>query len=116
MSQEPELIPVACNPQVLSSEEWAAHQATTAALFAQAVEPPQELADGYAFRFPAAAFSGVATFIDGERRCCPFFAFTVEVPPADDVLTLRITGSSEAKAVLAANLAPSADTSYPARV
>lgn len=43
MSQEPEATPTACNPHAFGSEEWAAHQATTAALFAQAVEPPQIL-------------------------------------------------------------------------
>lgn len=103
MSQTPEATPVACNPQALGPEAWAAHQATTATLFAQAISTPHELADGYAFRFPATAFSTVAAFVEGERRCCPFFTFSVTVPPAEAAIELCITGSPEAKALIAWN-------------
>lgn len=113
MSKEPEPIPVACNPQALSPEAWAAHQVTTATLFAQLIGAPRELADGYVFRFPATAFPTVAAFVEGERRCCPFFTFSLVAPPTEargeaarSAIELCITGSPEAKAVLAAELLP----------
>ncbi len=52
--QDAERVPLACNPQALRGAAWGAHQATTAQLVAQLVEPPDQLADGYALRFPAA--------------------------------------------------------------
>jgi len=96
--------PVACTPQALSAEAWATHQTTSAQLFGARHAAAEELPDGYAFRFPAAAFPLVAAFVAGERRCCPFFTFHIEVPPAEGPITLRITGSPEAKVVIAAEL------------
>lgn len=83
MSQTPEEMPVTCNPQALGPEAWAAHQVTTATLFAQLIGAPRELADGYAFRFPATAFPTVVAFVEGERRCCPFFTFSLVAPPTE---------------------------------
>jgi hypothetical protein len=104
MSNEMRDMPVACNPQALSAESWAEHQAMTRQLFGALREATEELDDGYAFRFPADAFPLVAAFVEHERRCCPFFTFQLTVPPAGAALTLRIAGSAEAKAVLAAGL------------
>jgi hypothetical protein len=104
MSQHETDIPFACNPQALAPEDWAAHQATTHRLFGQLREASEELPDGYAFRFPASAFGDVAAFVEGERRCCPFLAFTIAVAPGETTVTLRLTGSPEAKAIVAAEL------------
>jgi hypothetical protein len=97
-------IPLACNPLAMSTEVWTAHRATTSQLFSELRELSEELPDGYAFRFPAAALPAVAAFVNGERRCCPFFSFCIEIPPAEAPITLRITGSAEAKALIAAEL------------
>lgn len=105
MSPKPPELPIACNPHALSPEGWAAHQATTSALFAQLVSAPRELADGYAFAFPATAFPIAAAFVDGERRCCPFLSFSLVAPPAEVPVELRITGSPAAKALIAAEFA-----------
>lgn len=104
MSDEPLAIPVACNPQALSPEEWAEHQATAGRLFGALREASEELEDGYAFRFPAAALPLVTAFVERERRCCPFFTFGLTVPPGEASMTLSITGSPEAKAVIKAEL------------
>ncbi len=64
MSTNEPRAPVACTPQALSAEAWATHQTTSARRAAA-----EELPDGYAFRFPAAAFPLVAAFVAGERRC-----------------------------------------------
>ncbi|HMQ30712.1 MAG TPA: hypothetical protein PKD53_08275 [Chloroflexaceae bacterium] len=97
-------IPLACNPHALSAAEWSAHQATSARLFRELRVSSEELPDGYAFLFPVGAFALVAAFVDGERRCCPFLTFRIDVPPADASITLRITGSAEARAIIAAEL------------
>jgi hypothetical protein len=94
---------VACNPQAMSAEAWTAHRGTTQ-LFSRLHEESWELPDGYAFRFPAAALPVVAAFVDGEHRCCPFFSFCIEIPPATASITLRITGSTEVRSMIAAEL------------
>jgi hypothetical protein len=104
MTEDTPHVPVACNPHALPPEEWAAHQATAQRLFAVDCIGREELPDGYAFRFPAAALPLVAAFVAGERRCCPFLTFVVEVPPGEAPIRLRLTGSPEAKAVIAAEL------------
>jgi len=109
--QDTEGVPLACNPQALGGAAWGAHQATMAELVAQMVAPPREFIDGYLFAFPAATFPTIAAFIDGERRCCPFFTFTLELPPAEATMTLRITGSPETKAVIAATFLSNAKIS-----
>jgi hypothetical protein len=104
MSEEPGATPVACNPQARAAEDWATHQATTEQLFGELPEPAEELSDGYAFRFPAATLPLVAAFVEYERRCCPFFTFHLTVPPGEAAITLSMTGSPEAKAVIRAEL------------
>lgn len=97
-------IPLACNPHALSAAEWAAHQATSARLFRELRVSSEELPDGYVFHFPAGAFALVAAFVEVERRCCPFLTFGVDVLPGATAIILRITGSSEARAIIAAEL------------
>ena len=104
MRNDVQTVPVACNPLAMSTECWTAHQATTSQLFSGLREASEELPDGYAFRFPATALPAVAAFVDGERRCCPFLNFGIEIPPAEAPITLRITGNAEAKALIAAEL------------
>jgi hypothetical protein len=104
MSDDPLAVPVTCNPQALSPESWAEHQATTERLFGELREATEELRDGYELRFPAGAFPLVAAFVEQERHCCPFFSFRLTVPPGEVAITLHITGSPEAKAVIRAEL------------
>lgn len=109
MSDEALMVPVACNPQALLAEDWTEHRATSQRLFGELREATEELEDGYAFRFPAAALPLAAAFVERERRCCPFFVFHLTVPPAEAAITLRITSSPEAKAVIRAELLHQAD-------
>lgn len=107
MNDAQQTVPVACNPQALSAEAWTKHQAATRRLFGALCEATEELADGYAFRFAAEAFLLVAAFVAHERRCCPFFTFRIEVPPAETAITLCIAGSPAAKELIRAELLPS---------
>lgn len=58
-------VPVACNPQALLAQDWAEHRATSLRLFGELREAMEELEDGYAFRFPAAALPLAAAFVHG---------------------------------------------------
>jgi hypothetical protein len=63
-----------------------------------------ELPDGLALRFPADAYDSVVRFVAGERLCCPFLAFTLEISAARGALWLRLTGPAGIKAFLRAEL------------
>lgn len=42
--------------------------------------------------------------MDNERRCCPFLAFAIELPPGEGALTLRLAGPEGVREFLAAEL------------
>jgi len=81
----------------IPAQQRQGHIALTELLFAQ-VEERQALADGYAFRLPAALLQTAAQFVSLERLCCPFFSFNLEVN--DDRLWLKLTGPEGAKELL----------------
>lgn len=97
---------IACNPQALSPDQWAAHQLNGQRLFRQALESVEELPAGFAFVFPIGELGALALFIDRERCCCPFLTFALDVLPAATTVTLRMTGTHTAKAILAQELLP----------
>lgn len=94
---------LACNPHGIPAEEREEHFARIERLFGSAVER-RELPDGLAFSFAAEAFPEAARFVDNERRCCPFLAFTLELRPDSGPLTLRLTGPDGIREFLAAEL------------
>ena len=53
-----------------------------------------EIPDGYAIQLPKGAITLVelADFLTLEDKCCPFFAFNIEVEPAQASTTLKIRG------------------------
>ncbi|HEV2529013.1 MAG TPA: hypothetical protein VGT61_11260 [Thermomicrobiales bacterium] len=71
-------------------------------LFAGA-EERIELADGYAFRFPAGGEwkRRIDEFVDVERRCCQFFRIEVSYEPGLGPIWLRLTGPEGTKAFVA---------------
>ncbi|MGQ9928673.1 MAG: hypothetical protein ACUVS4_17650 [Chloroflexaceae bacterium] len=97
-------IPLTCNPHMFSATEWAARQGTSARLFRELRVSSKALPDGYAFHVPASAFALVAAFVEVERRCCPFLTFHIDVLPGETTIILRITGSPEARAIIATEL------------
>lgn len=54
----------------------------------------RELADGFAFRFAGdpELVAALMEFIDGERRCCPFLAFGLELAADHGPVWLAIRG------------------------
>lgn len=95
---------LACNMSAIPREQRDAHQALGSELFGRAAQETAELADGYAFRFPAERYADITAFIANERLCCPFFAFTLEVAADRGPIWLRITGREGAKEVMRAEL------------
>ena len=97
--------PIACDMTALNSEQRDRHGVLSSQL-AQRVEAVEELADGYAFRYradggaDASLWITVAEYVDLERRCCPFFKFTLEKSPASDSVRLCLTGGEGVKEFL----------------
>jgi hypothetical protein len=89
--------PLACDLTAIDAEQRAAHRELAAYLVSGAAQERRELADGYAFRFPAERYADLAAFIANERLCCPFFRFVLEVTPAQGPIWLRITGPDGVK-------------------
>jgi hypothetical protein len=88
---------IAC---LLSEREMAARGELLAHELFPGVEAVEELADGYAYRFPGdeAWTANVLAFVAAERRCCPFFTFEVVFTPHRGPLWLRLRGSAAIKA------------------
>ena len=75
---------IACNITALTEEQR--HQ--RAALFHQLEQSAQEIREldnGYTFCYAPKSDSWMtaATFVDLERRCCPFFTFSLSITPKD---------------------------------
>ena len=100
MDEQPGL---AC--RLVGPEFAARKERITRELFAH-VERVDELADGFAFRFPALEPwpNKVIDFIAAERECCPFFRFEVVFEPNGGPLWLRMSGENGAKTFLESEL------------
>lgn len=98
------IVPIACNLAALTPDQRQRHAALAEQL-AQAVEAVEELADGYAFRYTTdeSTWITITTWVEGERRCCPFLTFTLE-RTGDGPMWVRLTGPNGVKDFLAAQL------------
>jgi len=93
--------PYACNMAALTNKERATHQKASQRLF-EYVQQRKELANGYAFRLPPEALVTTAQWVSLERKCCPFFAFEMELARDRGPLWLRVTGSDGIKTFIRA--------------
>lgn len=105
---EPQIEPTgefACDLFALTDAEREHHVAMSAALFGSMVEA-RELDHGYTMRLPDApdTLAKLADFIALDRKCCPFFHFSVDVEPHDGPIWLKITGADGIKLPLQAEL------------
>lgn len=92
--QEPDVdaVPPVCVMDAIPAEERPAHQALIRQLFGEVAQDRRAMPNGYAFRFSADTLDRLARFVGNERKCCPFLEFTIEVPPDDGPIWLRLTG------------------------
>ena len=99
--------PLACRMDALGTSGRARH-ATLVAELASTGPIVEELADGFAFRFPSRPylFLRVAEWIGLERECCPFLAIRLELEHADRSLRVSVTGPAGTKDLLRAELPP----------
>jgi hypothetical protein len=97
-------LPIACS---LTSAELQERRRTVLERPGDAVVEVKELADGFAYSFPAEGgrFLELADMIDLERQCCPFLQFRVTVAASHGPLTLEITGPEGTKDFLLSTFA-----------
>jgi hypothetical protein len=91
-------VDITCNLSVFTPEERTAHEHLWGELQSAMLEQRQE-PEAVRYRLPADYWLKAAQFIAGERRCCPFFDFNLDVNH-EGVLWLSIGGSPEARALL----------------
>jgi hypothetical protein len=87
--------PIACS---LTAEELVTRGEEIDDLFT-GVQQTQELADGYALRFPGTPTwpQRVLDFIQGERSCCLFFTFELVFLPNQGPIWFHIRGPEGVK-------------------
>ena len=95
--------PYVSNLNAMTSTERSRHAELAHALWRSVLER-KELADGYAFRVPENSLVATAEWVALERKCCPFFAFTITQAEDRGAVWLRITGDKGVKAFIAAEL------------
>ena len=95
--------PIICDLTVFSPATRKEMAAKVPGLF-EKVQTVHELSDGFEFQFPnePGIFLALADFVEHERQCCPFFHFTLRVPPNAGPLSLRMTGGEGVKAYVEA--------------
>ena len=93
----------ACNMAALTKSERTAHEKAMRTLLG-AIQERKELRDGYAFRLPPATLVTASEWVALESRCCPFFAFEIELSRGGGPLWLRIRGTEGVKAFIRAEL------------
>lgn len=97
--------PFFCNLKALTAAERAEHRAVTARVLA-GITSIRELPAGYAFELsPSITIKDLATWVDFERRCCPFFDVQLTWPREHGAVTLQLTGREGVKTFMQAEFA-----------
>jgi hypothetical protein len=96
---------VACSLDAFGAEGRAEHGRLARELFA-AASGVEELADGYAVRFPARPFLflRISRWIELERACCPFLTIRLDFERPSRAYRVSLTGPEGAKEVVRAEL------------
>lgn len=111
MKQDVELfteeVPLACS---LTESELVTRGEEVADLFKH-VEQVNELADGYALRFPGSNTwaNTLVQFINFERECCPFFEFGLVFEQKQGPIWLHIRGPEGVKAMVEEMIRPTSE-------
>jgi len=96
---------IACQLGVFSPEERIRYAALSAQIDA-AVVKIVEMPNGFVLHLPGddTMLALVSEWIALERRCCPFFEFTLSLGGSNSSIRLALTGSPEVKEFLRAEL------------
>ena len=89
-------LPIACS---LSQQDLAKRREELAADIFSNIQQVQELADGYALRYPGDTdwATKLLDFIVFERACCPFFTFELTFELDSGPIWLRLRGQEGVK-------------------
>src|SRR6266436_4868327 len=100
LDNAPMELPIACT---LTEAELRQRRQSIIDTFRRMEVHVTELPDGYAYGFAATseALLQIAHLVDLERECCPFLSFKIVVEVGRGPMRLEVTGSKEAKAVIA---------------
>ncbi len=98
--------PFACNLNALTKAERTEHHDVTTRVLAS-VQETREIPNGYTFTVDSARVSpkDLATFVEFERRCCPFFDFQLVWSPENGPVSLQLTGRDGVKEFIRAEFA-----------
>jgi hypothetical protein len=97
-------IPIACNLEAIPESEREQHLALARELFSAPLHIIR-LETAYEFVFPVERLLPVAEYISRERLCCPFWDFTLILPPASQELRLRLGNREDIQGILDETLA-----------
>ena len=105
MTQKSSHMDIVCKLDVFTTAEREHHIQDAQQVMSRRLESV-ELPNGYAFRYVAEGdiVRLLGAFIDDERKCCPFFHFTLEVEPGSENIWLKLTGPAEVKTFIAAEM------------
>jgi hypothetical protein len=98
--------PFACNMKVFQPQERKQHEKLSHEIVS-AVTGHREVDSGYAFQLDPArvALPDLARWVSGERKCCPFFDFQINLENGDR-LSLTLTGRDGVKAFIREEFRP----------
>jgi len=97
--------PIVCNLNALTAAEREQHAATGGRLKA-AVVRIDDLPDGYRLYLDSSLPAGeLLTWVEAERRCCPFLDFEIRLEREDGKRWLQLTGREGVKAFLQQEIA-----------
>jgi len=96
--------PIACDMERVAPEERPRHLERTRRLFHDGAPKRRAIQDGFAFSFSAEALDDVLRFVEQERRCCPFFSFSVHVQADRGPVRLEISSPAGGRDVVDSEL------------
>lgn len=93
--------PVCCDLNVFDNDQLREHKRHAEGIN-RGLEEIREVDGGYGFRLnpDPETIHHAGAFISGEKQCCPFFNFRLEVPAKNGPVWLYLTGSDGAKRYL----------------
>jgi hypothetical protein len=92
-------LPVVCT---LTPDTIATRKAALLPGLVRRAESMEDIADGFRFKFPADAWSTLASTIEAERQCCRFLRFDISVEPAGGPIWLSLAGPPGTREFLSA--------------
>ena len=100
--------PFACDRLALNPAERHRHFDQLGPFLRTRVNAIRAEPDGYSFRFPndAATFASLTEWINGERRCCPFFDIGVNVARENGEVWMKLAGRPGTKDFIKSDFGP----------